>query len=149
MVLQFDLAARVDDELAKKNLYSSIWARVEEKACRLALIYACSANRECPVIDEAATQWACQLSEHITRKMIFIADQWVSDGYFDEKQKKVLRVIRDAGGRISQSYLGEKTRSLQKKERAEIIDNLEETGAIKKELVKNTTKTVTYYVLLQ
>ena len=81
--------------------------------------------------------------------MIYVADQWVSDGYFDEKQKKLLRIIKDAGGRITQSELGEKTRSLQKKERIEIIDNLLETGAIKKDPVKNTTKTVTYYVLLE
>ncbi|MDH4201473.1 MAG: bifunctional DNA primase/polymerase [Phycisphaerae bacterium] len=144
-----DLAERVDEELAKQNLYSSVWARAEEKACRLALIYACSANPECPVIDEAAANWACRLSEHITRKMIYIADQWVSDGYFDEKQKKVLRVIAAAGGRISQSELGEKTRSLQKKERTEIIDNLLETGAIIKDSAKNTTKSATYYVLVE
>jgi hypothetical protein len=143
------LAKQVDNELAKKNLYSSIWARAEEKACRLALIYACSANYHSPVIDQAAAQWACQLCEHITRKMIYIADQWVSDGQFDEKQKRVLRIITDAGGRISQSQLGQKTRSLQKKERQEIIDNLLETGAIRKEKEETATNYATYYVLLE
>ncbi|HPC65299.1 MAG TPA: bifunctional DNA primase/polymerase [Anaerohalosphaeraceae bacterium] len=144
-----DLAARVDEELAKQNLYSSVWARTEEKACRLALIYACSANPQCPVIDEAAAHWACRLSEHITRKMIYIADQWVSDGYFDEKQKKLLRIIKDMGGRITQSELCQRTRSLQRKERTEIIDNLLETGAIKKEQVNTTTKYTTCYVLME
>jgi hypothetical protein len=144
-----ELAIQVDEQLAKMSLYSSVWARAEEKACRLALIYACSANPESPVIDQAAAQWACGLSEHITRKMIYIADQWVSDGHFDEKQKKVLRVIKSAGGRISQSQLGEKTRSLQKKERAEIIDNLIDIGAIRKELMKSITNIATYYVLVE
>lgn len=144
-----ELAGQVDKELAKKNLYSSIWARAEEKACRLALVYACSANHVAPVIDQAAAMWACRLSEHITRKMIYIADQWVSDGQFDEKQKKLLRVIKDAGGRISQSQLCQKTRALQKKERADIIDNLMEAGAIKKEQVNTMTNPATYYTLLE
>jgi hypothetical protein len=134
---------------AKKNLYSSIWASAEEKACRLALIYACSANHQSPVIDEAAAQWACRLCEHITHKMIYIADQWVSDGQFDQKQKRVLHIITDAGGRISQSQLGQKTRSLQKKGRQDIIDNLLETDAVRKEKEETATNYATYYVLLE
>jgi hypothetical protein len=76
-----------------------LWARAEEKVCRLALIHACSARREGPAVDEAAARWACRLSEHLTRRTLALAGRWVADNRFDARQKGVLRVVRDAGAR--------------------------------------------------
>jgi DNA modification methylase len=96
------LAAVVDREQARPGLTpQSLWARAEEKACRLALVYACSADRAAPVIDAAAAaRWACAVSEYLTRRLEWLAQQWVADGQFDARQKKVLRIIREAGGAI-------------------------------------------------
>src|SRR5262249_32935393 len=103
------LAATVDEEgNGPDSSARPLWARAEEKACRLALISACSANRERPVIDEAAARWACGLSEYLTRRMLFLAQQWVADGQFDARQKKVLRIIREAGGSIGRNELTRK-----------------------------------------
>jgi len=125
------LAAKVDAELReRRRVGNSLWARAEEKACRLALVHACSANRERPVIDAADARWACDLSEYLTRRVLHLADEWVSDGQFDARQKKVLRIIRDAGGHIGRRELSRRTQWLSQRERNEVLANLEEAGLV-------------------
>jgi len=127
----FDTLAELSDaEMERDETYAPIWGRAEEKACRLALIYACSRCKEEPVIDADAAHWACRLAEYTTRRTVFTADQWIAEGLFDARQKKVLRVIRKAGV-ISRSKLCHQTQSLTPKERAEVLDNLVQTGQIR------------------
>jgi hypothetical protein len=141
-------AALADTELRQhKTTGSSLWARAEEKACRLALVYACSANREHLVIDEAAAGWACELSEYLTRRVLFLAGQWVADGQFDARQKKVLRVIRDAGGQIGRRELSRRTQWLSQRERNEVIANLEEAGLIETRQVETSTRPKLVYAI--
>jgi len=149
-----DLAARVDDELANgDDRVHSLWARVEEKACRLALVYACSvvgdqiSKGELPVIDRAAAEWACELSAYTTRRVIHLASLWISEGRFDAQQKKVLRLIADAGGEISRTDLCRQTRRLTIRERADILSNLVETGAITEIATPTAGRTKETYVL--
>ncbi len=142
------LAAMVDAELGKPDEAGrSLWARAEEKACRLALIYACSANAQKPVIDEDAARWACELSSYLTRRMLYIAHEWVADGVFDARQKRVVRVVRRAGGKISRSELCRKTQWLTQRERQEVIDNLLETQQLQQESESTATRPRVWYVL--
>jgi hypothetical protein len=71
----------------------AIWARAYEKARRLALIYACSAGREQPVISRAAAAWAGAFIEHETRRMLFMAWRYASESDFDAKCKRLLEVL--------------------------------------------------------
>jgi hypothetical protein len=142
------LAAMVDAELWKPDgTGRSLWARAEEKACRLALIYACSANAQKPVIDADAARWACELSSYLTRRMLYIAHEWVADGVFDARQKRVVRVVRKAGGKISRSELCRKTQWLTQRERQEVIDNLLETQQLRQEEESTATRPRVWYVL--
>ncbi|GJQ30455.1 MAG: hypothetical protein HBSAPP03_23390 [Phycisphaerae bacterium] len=142
------LAVLVDAELGKPDESGrSLWARAEEKACRLALIYACSANAQKPVIDEDAARWACDLSSYLTRRMLYIAHEWVADGVFDARQKRVVRVVRKAGGRISRSELCRKTQWLTQRERQEVIDNLVETQQLRQEEETSATRPKVVYAL--
>ncbi|MGD9691070.1 MAG: DUF3987 domain-containing protein [Phycisphaerales bacterium] len=142
------LASTVDAELAKPDETGrSLWARAEEKACRLALIYACSTNAQKPVIDEDAARWACDLSSYLTRRMLYIAHEWVADGVFDARQKRVVRVVRKAGGKISRSELCRKTQWLTQRERQEVIDNLLETQQLRQEEETSATRPKVVYAL--
>jgi hypothetical protein len=142
------LAAMVDAELGKPDEAGrSLWARAEEKACRLALIYACSANAKKPVIDEDAARWACDLSSYLTHRMLYIAHEWVADGVFDARQKRVVRVVRKAGGKISRSELCRKTQWLTQRERQEVIDNLLETQQLRQEEETSATRPKVVYAL--
>lgn len=138
---EFDELARiVDQELAGPDSDArALWARAEEKACRLAMIYACSKCRDQPLVDGEAAKWACDLSAYITRRMLWLAKQWVADGQFDAKQKKLLRIIRSAGGKIGRNELCRKSQSLSVRERSEIIDNLKATGQIVETTESNGT----------
>lgn len=124
------LAALVDGELVRDQPGRSLWARTEEKACRLALVFACSASRERPEIDRAAAEWACELSEYLTRRMLCVAHEWVAEGVFDARQKRVLRIVRESGGSIGRRELSRKTQFLTRRERQEVIDNLIETDQL-------------------
>jgi len=142
------LASTVDAELGKPDETGrSLWARAEEKACRLALIYACSANAEKPLIDADAARWACDLSTYLTRRMLYIAHEWVADGVFDARQKRVVRVVRKAGGKISRSELCRKTQWLTQRERQEVIDNLLETQQLRQEEETSATRPKVVYAL--
>ena len=143
-----ELAALVDAELAEPEAEGrSLWARAEEKACRLALVHACSAARNEPVIDAPAARWACDLSVYLTRRMLFVAFEWVAEGQFDAQQKRVLRIIRRAGGRISRSELCRRTQWLKQRERQEVVDNLIETGRLDVVVTPTATRPRTEYVL--
>jgi hypothetical protein len=72
----------------------AIWARANEKARRLALVYACSANHLDPRIDADAARWACAFVEHQTRRMLFMAAEYVSENEFDARCKKLVVTLR-------------------------------------------------------
>lgn len=73
----------------------AIWGRASEKARRLALIYACSENALHPQITEAAVHWATELVDYTTRRMLFMASQYVSESDFHAQCQKLLRVLRE------------------------------------------------------
>jgi hypothetical protein len=143
-----ELARTVDAELGGEPFAGrSLWARVEEKACRLALVFACSAKRENPVIDADAARWACELSTYITRRMLALANQWVADGSFDSQQKRVLRVIREAGGRIGRNEFCRRTQWLNVRSREEILENLLATGQLEQQHEGGAGRPKTWYEL--
>ena len=59
-----------DAELGKPDETGAVDLGPREEKAPPALIYACSANAEKPVIDADAARWACDLSEHLTRRML-------------------------------------------------------------------------------
>jgi hypothetical protein len=147
---RFDaLADHADAEMeAKGEGIAAVWSRAEEKACRLALIYACSANPEEPLIDERAAAWACELSAYVTKRLLFEAHVRVADGQFDARQKRVLRLIVEHGGTqgISHTQLLWKTRWLSVRERQEVVENLIATGQINEVRVATKGRSATRYV---
>lgn len=114
------------------NVAMAIWARANEKARRLALVYACSENHVEPVIGRAAADWASRLVSHQTRRMLYMAAEHASENEFDAKRKKVLREIRNApGGRISRTALCRRLRAIPSRERDEVILSLVEAGEVR------------------
>jgi hypothetical protein len=71
----------------------ALWARAYEKARRLALIYACSVDRENPVVTPEAADWAGAFALHQTRRMLYMARQHASESEFDARRKRLLDVL--------------------------------------------------------
>lgn len=83
----------------------ALWARAYEKVCKLAMLYALSENVFNPAITKNAVKWAWDFVEHQTKRMLFMAHSYVYENVFDEKCQKVIRKIREAGGKIAHSKL--------------------------------------------
>ena len=67
----------------------TLWTRVTEKARKLALLYACSADHEQPRIDSDAAQWACELSLYLTERMIYLASHRIAENSLRAKSECV------------------------------------------------------------
>jgi len=72
----------------------AIWARANEKARRLALVYACSRDHLHLEITRDAARWACEFVDHQTRRMLFMAGESVSENEFDGRCKKLVATLR-------------------------------------------------------
>ena len=95
-----DLRLRADAEYdqaqnANDPAGMAIWARAYEKTRRLALIHACSAQRERLEIGREAAEWAGAFIEHQTRRMLFMAGRYASESDFDAKRKRLLDVLNE------------------------------------------------------
>ncbi len=93
-----ELRERADDaytqaESANDAVAMAIWARAYEKARRLALVYACSADHTNLHIAAEAARWASAFVEHQTRRMLFMAGCHASESDFDAKRKRLLEVL--------------------------------------------------------
>lgn len=134
------LGNRIDRGMANEGTWQrSVLSRCEEKACRLALVYAASANHERLVIDGAAARWACDTAEYLTMRLIHLGRSHVSDGAFDALQKRVLGKVVDNGGGITLKHYTHAFNHWDRETRAKVLLNLVET----RQLIKRTYKTRT------
>ncbi|MBF0311635.1 MAG: hypothetical protein HQL56_19155 [Magnetococcales bacterium] len=134
---------------SKGSLYSPILARVWEHAAKVALIRAVAANPSAPVIRGADAGWAIALVRQSVNSMIQEVEYHVADNLTEQNHKRVLEIIRTAGRRgISKTVLGTKTRFLTRRERNEIIAELEEEEVIRSAQVQSGgLKPITVYML--
>lgn len=88
----FDQAYKASRD-ARDQAGMSVWVRAYEKSRRLALINACSEDRERPVIDLPAVEWAGAFALHQTRRMLYMLRRHASDGEFDLKRKRLIVVL--------------------------------------------------------
>jgi hypothetical protein len=141
-----NLVTLSDMEFGKGLPGCELWTRTLEKARKLALIYACSANHEKPVIDGLAALWASEVVQYMTRRMIFLADRWIADGRFDALQKEVVRKLEKRGGRVSRAEMCRVIlRRVPSKQRDEVLRNMLETGQLRQHEVRSKTKPATFY----
>jgi Bifunctional DNA primase/polymerase, N-terminal/Protein of unknown function (DUF3987) len=90
--------ARQEQDLAMANnraIDSAIWSRVRQMTHKLALVYAISQNHQVPRIDVDAVTWARDFTLHQAKRMLFMAQGYVSNNEFDADCKKALRILTD------------------------------------------------------
>ena len=126
----------------------ALWARAHEKICKLAMLHGISSNVYDPVITEKSVKWAWKFIDHLTRRMLYMADAYVNENVFDEKCQRVLRALSDADGEMGHSQLLRKSReSLDVFKK--IIDTLRENGSIEIDIDKGKTKPTRIYRLIR
>ncbi len=84
---------------------AALYVRLPEKLLKLAMLRAISRNDQNPVMDTPDIDWSAQLATHLTKKMIYMTQFYVSEGKFDSLKKRVLATLSMAGGEMSRSEL--------------------------------------------
>jgi len=84
-----------DGETRGDEVWKAVWARGYENAAKLALLRACSANHENPVIDVPAVEWAMRFADHQMRRQLFLASEHVYRSDFEDHCKQLIRVLRE------------------------------------------------------
>lgn len=134
-------------EAEQRNEAMAFWARVFEKVCKLSMLYAVSENPVKPVITVPGVKWAAAFVEHITDQMLFMVDAYSFENLFDEKCRKAVRYIREAGGRVAHGVLLKRMHE-SKEVFKQIIETLEENGTVTHE-IKGTGAGMTRFYLLR
>ncbi|MBF0341801.1 MAG: PriCT-2 domain-containing protein [Magnetococcales bacterium] len=117
---------------SRGSIYSPILARVWEHAAKVAMIRAVAANPSVPVIRRQDAQWAIALVRYSVNTMIQDVEHHVADNLIEQNHKRVMEIIRAAGIQgIAKTDLGNKSRFLTRRERNEILAELEDDGIIK------------------
>ena len=100
-----------------------------------------------PVITEKSVKWAWKFIDHLTRRMLYMADAYVYENVFDEKCQRVIRGLRDAGGISQHSKLLKRSKeSLEVFKK--IIETLKANGTIDSFTEQTKTRSAVCYRLL-
>jgi len=125
--------------------WQPLWARTGEKACRLALIYAASRGIENLRIDTPAVEWACEVADYTTRLFQSRGNNCIADSKFEEWCHGVTQQIRRKAspktGLVSHSTLLSRAplKTMEKRQRLEVFQYLEEVGRIEVAKAGNAT----------
>lgn len=114
------------------SMLSPIFARTGEHALRVALVAAIAKNPQRPALDLPTLEWAIEVVRACERFLVEQIERHVADTEHEGKVKKVLGVIRKAGGWIDGSALAKRTLFINAKERDAIVRQLEEAGEIER-----------------
>jgi hypothetical protein len=134
------------EEANKRPDYRGLWSRAVEKARKLGLLYQCSVSSIviCKLSREAA-DWGCLVTEHLTRRMMFLADRWIVSGQRERHVKALLRRICEAG-EMTQSQVTRTMQHIDARTRAEILRDLIESGQVEKKQIVTTGRPRTVFI---
>ncbi len=126
----------------------AIWARANEKARRLALVYACSENHQNPIITADAANWASHFVDHQTRRMLYMAVGHVAENEFHAECLKALRKLREAPDKTLPHSTLLKRMKMDAKKFRELTGTLIESRQVVKEEVSTQGRTGLVYRLI-
>ena len=84
---------------------AALYVRLPEKLLKLAMLRAISRDDLTPMMDVPDIDWAARLVTHLTRRMIYMAQFYVSEGKFDGLKKRLLAMLARAGGTMDRASL--------------------------------------------
>lgn len=99
------------DEVTKRLMASdlgtaaALYVRIPEKATKLAMLFALSANPRTPEMTGEAIDWGAKVVTHLTKRMLYMAQFYVAEGKFDRLKKRCVALIAKAGGTLDRTSL--------------------------------------------
>ena len=135
-------------EAQNEGAAKALWARAHEKVCKLAMLHGISGNVYNPLITEKSVRWAWKFINHLTQRMLYMADRYVYENIFDEKCQRAIRKLQEHGGRLSHSkllrLLHESADSMKK-----IAETLQEKGTVQVEYDSSDRPAAKIYRLVE
>ena len=135
-------------EAQNEGAAKALWARAHEKVCKLAMLHGISGNVYNPLITEKSVRWAWKFIDHLTRRMLYMADRYVYENIFDDKCQRAIRKLQEHGGRLSHSkllrLLHESADSMKK-----IAETLQEKGTVQVEYDSSVRPAAKIYRLVE
>ena len=135
-------------EAQNEGAAKALWARAHEKVCKLAMLHGISGNVYNPLITDKSVRWAWKFIDHLTQRMLYMADRYVYENIFDEKCQRAIRKLQEHGGRLSHSkllrLLHESADSMKK-----IAETLQEKGTIQVEYDSSVRPAAKIYRLVE
>lgn len=110
-----------------------LWTRAEEKAKKLAQDYQASTDGPPPamrLIDAPAIIWGSRMVDHMSKKLLWLAREWVSDTPLEQQTKRILRWFRAKARPVTMNDFTRANQALPKKTRAEILETLTHSGQL-------------------
>ena len=128
---------------------TSILARMEENATKLALIRAVSRDPIDPVMTEEDATWGVMLSRHCAELTIRESAARVSENPIEMVHKRALKILTDAGaGGMSRRAFVRKTQFMDNRQRAGVLNTLKEAELIEMFVAKSKQRQVEWFRLL-
>lgn len=139
-----DAFRRLDHELvgrlrtSRGSGYSSILARIEENATKLAMIRAVSRDPVDPQIEEVDALWGIMLSRHCAELTIREATARVSENQVESHHKRAMQILRDAGqAGMSRSEFTRRTQFMDHRQRDGVLRTLAEARLIETTMLQS------------
>ena len=143
---------RYTDEQADKQgpAIGCLWVRATEKARKLALIHACSRCGPGEArIDLEAANWACELTDYLTRRLCCIAAANIAENATESTIMRIEKIIIETGEKgITLKQLYDKTRWATKRDRQDVLEHLTVSRRIRSETRATTKRPATVYFSL-
>ena len=135
-------------EAQNEGAAKALWARAHEKVCKLAMLHGISGNVYNPLITEKSVRWAWKFIDHLTQRMLYMADRYVYENIFDEKCQRAIRKLQEHGGRLPHCkllrLLHESADSMKK-----IAETLQEKGTVQVEYDSSVRPAAKIYRLME
>ena len=123
---------------SRGEAFTSILARMEENATKLALIRAVSRDPIDPVITEEDATWGVMLSRHCAELTIRESAARVSENPIEMVHKRALKILTDAGkAGMSKSEFTRRTQFMDHRQRDGVLRTLSEAKQIESVIFQN------------
>ena len=134
--LDHDLIFQLRD--SRGSGFTSILARIEENATKLAMIRAVSRDPVAPQIEEADAKWGILLSQHCAELTIREVKVHVSENQIESHHKRTLQIVHDAGAHgMTKTDFTRRTQFMDQRQRDGVLRTLVDAGLVEITLVQN------------
>ena len=135
---QLDLQLLAQLRISRGTGFSSILARIEENATKLAMIRAVSHDPVAPVIEDADANWGILIAQHCAELTIREVNVHVSENQIESHHKRTLQIVRDAGAPgMTKSDFTRRTQFMDQRQRDGVLRTLVDAGLVEVTIVQN------------